>query len=498
MKLGRYAVAALALSAVMFTAQKAEAANGSNYIHLMNGLDYFFGKTPPAGQLAGIWRCFPQEMLHSPTLVIDPLSPEVGKYATKIVAMHLTCTSSVGTTIDFPVLSLSSAPGTCAFLTSAGTLNYALFSVSGFGTVIGGPLDGGGPGAVNILAGVTGVSVTNPTAGPGFGVQIALNLLGAFPGAASTIAVPDGESLVFFVQDDPNQFGPGTMQYWMGSADELFLCSGVGYSFLLQPGGATVGGLFGYQEYAIGLGSLDATATPVIVSRQSGPGITGITNTHSPSMGFNPGFDQGNGTLRISISGANANRPTLALPPTQTEAIGFAVYDENNQYGGAFRLAYANLIGVLAAPCLSPPTFTPAPPPFAGSAPNGPFAGPVLTAAFPTQPRSVLTFDALTNLVLSNPIWLAATNHSTNPGGLNIPWWVNAPPTPTPVADVSGSNGTGNHGGFMIPLGPPASSAVGLVVGFANFAVDPNNTFLDHGGAAGHSLSNSYQVIFAP
>jgi hypothetical protein len=209
MKLGRFAVAALALSAVLVSAQKAEAANGSNYLHLMNGVDYFYGKTPTAGAYAGIWKCFPSEMLHSPTLVVDPASPLVGTYSTKVVTMHFTVTASAGNLINFPTVALTSAVGTCDFLTSAGTLNYGLFSVAGFGTIVGGPLNGG-TGIVNLLAGVANVQITNPFTSPGTIVQLALNLSALF-GIPSTIAVPEGESLVYRVQDDPNQFGAGTM-----------------------------------------------------------------------------------------------------------------------------------------------------------------------------------------------------------------------------------------------------------------------------------------------
>jgi hypothetical protein len=463
MKLGRFAVGALALSAVMMAGTRAEAANGSNYIHLMNGLDYFYAKTPPAGNLTGIWRCFPSEMLHSPTLVIDPASAEVGNYATKIVTMHMVVTASVGKLITFPTVALTSAPGTCDF-TVSGALNYALFSVAGFGTIIGGPTSPGGPAAVNLLAIVGNVQLPNPAASFATIVEIALNLSALF-GSPSTVAVPEGETLVFWVQDDPNQFGAGTMQYWTGSQDEQYLCS-ISHSFLFSGSSSLAFSLIPAAEWAIGLGTLDATATPAITS--NGPGPSGL-NAHDALQGFNPGFDQGTGTLTISNTGFLGAGETL----------GFAVYDENNQYGGAWRLAFGNLPGVFGT-CAG---YTPTP------WPSG-FGGPVLSGAFPTLPRSVLVLDPLSSLLLGNPIWLLSTNHSTNVGGLNRPW------VPGP-ADVSGGNMTGNHAGFGIPL--PISPAIpGLLINWANFAVDPTDSFLDHGGALGHSLSNSYQTLFFP
>lgn len=468
MKLGRFAVAALALSAVMFSVQKAEAANGSNYLHLINGVDYFYGKTPPAGNLVGIWRCFPSEMLHSPTKVVNPGSGLVGTYATKIVAMHFTMSASAGKQITFPTVALSSGVGSCHFLTSGGTLNYGLFSVAGFGTIVGGPLDGGG--IVNLLAGVANANIAYPFSAPGFVFQILLNLA-AVPGFPSTIPVPEGESLVFWVQDDPNQFGAGTMQYWTGSQDEQYLCS-ISHSFLFSGGTGTAFAFIPAFEWSVGLGSLDATATPAI--RSLGPGPSSL-NAHDAVQGFNPGFDQGTGTLTIANSGSTGLGETL----------GFAVYDENNIYGGAFRLAYANLNGVLGS-CAG---FTPAPG-FAGTAAGGPFNGPTLSTAVPQMPRAVLTLDALTNLVLGNTIWILSTNHSTSFGGLNIPW------TPNP-ADVSGGNMTGFHGGFGIPL-PIHPAIPGLVIDWANFAVDNTDSFLDHAGGQGHSLSNSYKTTFFP
>ncbi len=465
MKLGRFAVAALALTAV-FAAPKADAANGSNYLHLINGVDYFFGKTPPAGNLVGIWRCFPSSLLHSPTLDVNPANPTFGTYATELCAIHITVTASAGSLIAFPTIALSSSLGKCDFLTSAGTVNYGLFSVVGFGTIIAGPLTNNqGPVAVvNLLAGVAGASIVSPSTAPNQIVQLALNLVGAF---GQTIPVPEGESLVLWVQDDPNSFGAGTMQYWTGSLDERNLCSG--YSFLFS---ASTGLAFFFVpnfEWSIGLGTQNATMTTAITS--AGPGPSSL-NAHDALQGFNPGFDQGTGTRTISITGAGLG----------AEFLGVAIYDEANV--GSGRLAALNCAGfsLAGATCDNrSATFLQ----FTG----GP-GGPVLSGAIPEMPRSSGKIDGCTNVVLGNAIWVLSTNHNTAPGSMNIPWFPAA-------AGTSGSNGTGLNGGFVIPI-PPLAVLIGVELWFWDWPTDPTNSFLDFTVNNGHSNTNTYDVLFFP
>lgn len=456
-----FAALVIALSTVLVSAQRTEAANGSNYLHLINGLDYFFGKTAPAGKFRGIFRCFPSEMLHSPTLVVEPTNPLAGTYATKIVALHFTVFAAPSKLITFPTVALTSAVGTCGFLTSSGALNFGFLSVSGFGRIMGGPLDGG-TGIVNFLGGVQNIQVLWPGHTNAI-VQIGLNLT-ALHGSPSTIAVPEGESLVYWVQDDPNQFFPGLRQYWTGSVDEQFLCS-LSHSFMLSTSG-TVLSFQPWSEFSIGLGTLDASMTPVITSL--GPGISGL-NAHDGSLGFSPGFDQGSGTLTISATGFTGGG----------EFLGFAIYDENNQYGGSSRLAIANLPGT-SGTCAG---YIPSP------WPSG-FGGSVLSSIIPQSPRSVGVFDPLTALLLNNAIWVMSTNHNTAPGSMNIPWFPAA-------ADISGSNATGINGGFVIPL-PNCTALPGLVVNWWNWPTDPTNNFVDSAASGGHSNTNSYQTLFFP
>ncbi len=438
-----------------------------NFIHLINGVDYFFGKAPTNGAFGGIWRCFPSEVLHAPTRDVSPSSPTFLSYATKVNAIHVTMTASPGSLISFPTIALSSSAGTCNYLTSAGTLNFGLASVAGYGTFVAGPLTShAGAESVHFLGGISGASVPNPASAANVLTQISLCL-----DSPTYIGVPEHESLVLWVQDNPNQFGAGSMQYWTGSIDERNLCSG--YSFLLSAGSGATTCFAPNFEWSIGLGTVDATMTTAISSLGSGP--SGL-NAHDASQGFSPGFDTGSGSRTISITGGSLGQ----------EFLGIAVYDDNNQTGGSYRLAVANVMGLdptHAGNCSTRSgTFVPLP--------TGGPGGPVLATTIPEMPRSVGRFDVLANALLGNAIWIASTNHSTASGSLNIPWY------PSP-AGVSGSNGSGSNGGFMIPL-PPLPAFPGLQLYFWNWNVDPSNSFLDPTAANGHSLTNGYDVMFFP
>ncbi|MFG0315881.1 MAG: hypothetical protein ACF8XB_01310, partial [Planctomycetota bacterium JB042] len=313
---------ASALFAAALAAPSSSAGNGSNYVHLTNGLDYFFGKTPPAGKFTGIWRCFPADMLHAPTIALT--GPQAGTYATKVCAVHFCVTGSAWSTLAFPTIALSSSTGKCRFLTSAGGTNFGVFSVAGFGSIVAGPLSGNaGPAPVNLLGGVAGATIFNPSSAVFAFIAVDFLLI-----SGQTIDVPTGESLVLWVQDDPNQFGPGTMQYWTGSFDERNLCSG--YSFLLSGTGAALA----YQapfEWALGFGTRDATLSTAISSLGGGPSSL---NAHDAIQGFSPGFDAGSGTRTISITGTGGTG--LGSASIGSEFLAFNVYDEQ---GPSNRLA---------------------------------------------------------------------------------------------------------------------------------------------------------------
>lgn len=475
MKIGRLTTA-LALSVGLFGAS-AHAGNGSNYLHLLNGVDYFFGKTPPNGNLVGIWRCFPSEILHSPTRVVDPNATPVtvGQYATKLEAMHITINGSPGSTLDFPTTALSSSPGDCRFLTSGGTaVNYFLASVAGFGTVVVGPANGGGFGAVNLLAGVGGLTILNPAAAPNIIVQLAVNLTAVF-GSPSTITVPENESLVYWVQDDPNQTGVADWQYWTGSFDERTLASS--YSYLFSGSTGTVFAFVPQFEWSIGLGSLDATLTTAIRSFGGGPSLL---NAHDPASGFlgAAGFDQGTGTRNISISGTT--------PPNSTvgDVLGFAHYDNHNVNGGTNKLIFANLFRLVLPSPVTPVGH------YAATFINlHPLAGgPALSPAIPQNPRITIALDLVTSALLANPLWTGGTTHGGAAGASNVPWFPAA-------AGVSGS--TGNTGGFQIPI-PPLPSIPGLDLGFSAVSLNAAGTAIAKTANNGHSHTNSYNVFFQP
>ena len=474
MKLGRLALVGVALSAVFMAAPQAEAGNGSNYVHLTNGIDYFFGKTPPAGNVVGIWRCFPSNMLNAPTLCLDPgQTASFGTYGTKVCAVHVNVTASPGSTIAFPTIALSSSTGKCNFLTTAGGLNFGLFSVASFGTIIAGPLAGNsGPATVNLLAGVAGAALANPAAAPNLIILITLNLNALF---GVTVNVPDGDSLVLWVQDDPTGVGAGTMQYWTGSFDERNLCSG--YSFLYSGGTGSAFAFVQSLEWSIGFGSQDASLTTAINSLGGGPSSL---NAHDALQGFNPGFDAGAGTRTISITGTGGSG--VGSGSIGSEFIGFNVYDEN---GASNRLAVANIPGFdpTGATCNNRSSnFIP----FA----SGGAGGPVVNGSIPEMPRSVGQLDTLANILLGNGIWLASTNHATIAGGNNIPYF--------PTAALNGgSNAGGNVGGFAIPI-PPFPTLPGIELFCWNFNVDPTNSFLDYGASSGHKNTNGYGLLFFP
>jgi len=469
MNLGRIAAAALTVS-VLFGAD-AQAGNGSNYVHLTNGIDYFFGKTPPAGAFTGIWRCFPADMLYSPTRVVDAASPDFPNYAAKVCAIHVAISASAGKQITFPTISLSSGDGDCRFIQS-GLLNFGLATVAGIGTVLVGPTNGT---VTNLLAVLGNTNLANPFAGPGTVFIVTLNLTQLF-GTPSTITVPENEALTLWVQDDPNQFGPGTMQYFSGSNDERNVCSS--YSFLLS-GNGTAFSLVGTTEWAIGTGLLDATGSTFV-----SPSVqqNGGANTHQNGAGgvaLLVPFDQGSGTRDISLTG------TDTFGSLGSEILGFTAYDEGNVFGGGGRLTLMNVQGfdfTFTPFCetkkLSNPNYL--------AAGSGGVGGPVLALSMPQQPRFTGSLDTLALALLGNPIWTAATIHNTATAGGEIAWF------PAPAA-IAGS--TGNNGGFPIPI-PPLPTILGIDFLTWQASLNGSGTALGPQQNNGHSNGTGYSFTF--
>ena len=462
--------------AAFWGSPRADAGNGSNYIHLLNGLDYFFLGSPPNGALQGIWRCFPSDVLHSPTLVVDPSNPEVGSYASKVCAIHISGSTPPGGVFVFPTISISTSDGDCQFLRSGGTaLNFGLVPLPSIAPNVGfvvGPLSGNGVPASNLVTQLvlTGTSITNPASAPSIIVQLTLALAGV-PGSPSAIPVPSGDAMTLWLQEDPAQT-PSTRMYWAGSLDERNICSG--YSFFLSASGAA----FGFNsawEYSTGVGTVDATLTAMITSTGGGPSSL---NAHAGTAFTQPvrsrlrrphRLDHRDDAVPRDVDGGRDAR--------------LLHYDERNAFGGFGRLVVLNLWGVEAtasATCSDrSPTFTKLP----TGGPGGPVLTPLLTA-----PRSVAQIDSLALHLLSNAVWIAATTHSGVAGGSNIPWFPAG-------AGISGS--TGNTGGFALPL-PIDPTLIGTQVFYSSLSLDAAGTSIAKLAAGGHSHSNSGSILFFP
>jgi hypothetical protein len=484
MKLGRLAAAALAVS-VGF-GPIAEAGNGSNYIHMLNGIDYFFGIAPYSGApgLQGIWRCFPSDMLHSPTRVTDPGSPEAGNYASKICAVHQSTNASPFIAVTFPNITLSTSDGKCHFLASGGTaLNFGLATGTGNGFAVIGPLTGQGTAAtVSGAWAIANVGFTNPFSAPNIIIQTILNLVGLF-GSPSAVPVPDGEALTLW-HADMNTQAAGNNNYWTGSFDERNLCSG--YSFLLSGGSlASVVGI-GFNpawEWSTGVGTVDATMTNVVAVGASGGGPSGL-NAHASSTAFASPFDQGTGAMTVSVSGAGLFGATTS--GSGGDILGYNSYDESNAFGGAGRLVFANLwrLTLDGSPnCTNSPVANPNELTTPTGGPGGPALSPL-----GTNPRSVAQLDTLALTLAANPLWTGATIHTTTAGGSNIPWFPAA-------AGISGS--TGNGSGFMIPV-PPLPTLVGITLFSSSVGLNASSTAIAALANNGHSHSNGSALTFFP
>lgn len=474
-----HSIALLVLASSAALGSRAEAGNGSNYIHMLNGIDYFFGLAPytgPAG-LQGIWRCFPSDMLHSPTRVTDPMSPSAGAYASKICSVHQSTSASPGFTVVFPNITLSTSDGKCHFLRSGGAaLNYGLATGTGNGIAVVGPLSS--QGTASTISGawsIANVGFTNPFTTPGMIIQSVLQLTGVF-GTLSAIPVPDGDSLTLWHASPNNQTPGGGTHYWTGSFSERNLCSG--NSYLLSGGSLsalTASGFNPAWEWSTGIGTLDATMTNIVSVGASG------TGSHA-GPGFTQPFDAGSGTRTVSVTGTGLFAATTSVG----EVLGFNSYDENNVFGGSARLVFTNLWKFTSN---GGPNCTDAatPNPNEVVAPTGGPGGPQLSA-LGNQPRVVAQLDTLALALAANPIWTAATIHTTSAGGSNLPWF------PAP-AGISGS--TGNGTGFAIPV-PPLASLVGVTLFSSSVGLNAAGTAIATLANNGHSHSNGTAATFFP
>lgn len=481
----------LPLSLALAVTADAEAANGSNYIHLINGIDYFFSTSAYTGApgLRGAWRCFPSEVLHSPTLVTDPANPAFGTYASKVCAVHFNEVTSAGSTMTFPNLTLSTSDGRCHLLRSAGTgWNFGLASTgaaTGFAVV--GPLSGhGAPATISGTWTIPNITVVNVSGAPNIILSLTFLLDGSF-GGLSSVPVPDGDGLTLWLADATNQTGPGLRHYFTGSFDERNLCSG--YSFLLSGGSLGAVTSFGFSpawEFAMGIGTIDATMTNIVTVGASGAGPSGL-NAHTSTTAFAQPFDQGSGALTVSVTGTTP----FAFTSSTSEFLGFATYDENNVFGGSDRIVMTDIWRYTAdgsTHCVNGAAQNPA----LVTLPTGGPGGPVLST-LGNQPRSVARCDTLAMALLANPATLNAMRHGTTPGGLNVPWF----PAAAGSLGLGISGSTGNNGGAVIPI-PPLPALVGIQLFSSSLALNASGTAIAKLANDGHSHSNGSALTFFP
>lgn len=469
MKFGRLSLAAAAL-AFGLCGSNASAANGSNYVHLMNGLDYFIlfaNPTPLAGN--GFFRCFTHEILHAPTKVVNGADANFGTYATKITALHWGNTGSVGFTFNWPLISISSGQGDCRLIDpTTGNVNFGLFTPAPCAAFGGagyfppaGPLNSAGP--LSNELDICGAALVNPAGAPNIIVQIFITIAALTGGNPSTITVPEGDNVVEFLGDNNLQVGPGTRQYPLVSANEKNLCSTV--STLLTTGATAVFKIPANWEWDVGFGVLDATNDPTVSANPINPAGLDAQN----AFGIDAG--QGGRTLSITNSGAGG------------ETMGFLTYDENNAAGGTARLVLANVYRV-SHTCLPGSGIT------LGT--GGP-GGPVLSNIIPQMPRASTKIDFLTIALLNSGAWFALTGHNTQPGGVNIPWF------PAPTTGDSGAEGA--TGGVPIPVPPfPTLPGVALDTSSLNLSgpLGSPGQHIAKTANNGHSHSCSADITFFP
>lgn len=477
MKFGRLALAA---AASLGFAASALAGNGSNHLQLHSGLDFFFGgflnPTAPTGTM-GAFRCIPSDVLHAPTLVVDPTWAGFtqGTYAAKVCGLHFSALGSTGITAVWPNIVLSSSDGDCRFA-PGGVLNYGFASTAtvfgsgpGFGFFGVGPLNGSTPGAVNLLAGILNVQfggpfVLGPTGATVYGLQ--LNIQPIF-GSPSTITVPEGESLTYWMAENLVQ-GPGAYQYWCASFDERNICSSV--SFLASAIGTPTGAVFGLPttfEFGMHIATEDATLMVAVAPTAADIGLPNTT------MGATNPMDTGMGGGTLSLTG---------VTPEGGNGLGFETfsfnsYDERNEFGGSGKLLFLNVRSVNALGTPSCGDWT------AGyfALPTGGPGGPVLSTLIPQNPRIVAQLDAVALSLIGNPVWTLSTLHNTIPAGSEYPMF--------PGFTVINGGSTGNTGGFGIPV-PNLAVLVGVEVYVSGTNLNASNTAIAKTSALGHSHQN--------
>jgi hypothetical protein len=559
--MSRGRVAAIALACAAFCSTQAQAGNGSNYIHLMNGVEYAFSPLPLVDQTQnffnGIWRCFPADMTHAPSLVKNPNEPLFGTYSLKVNTVHINAGGNKPI-FDFPNVVLSSNYGDCRFLTTAVAqqINFAPVNFTGIPAALNlaviGPMNDPAPTPnplqdINVHFLVGGVQIAS--AGPGLAQLLFVNVFNIFQGT-SAIPVSEKENVTLWVRESHSQSVPGGVQYWMFSGDERMVCTAQSSSFLAfqsaagpitvgqlrATAGATIGGL----EWGIGLGVEDATTNAVVNSIQNGvAGGGGIPNANSDvtwppaGPGMNPpgGFDAGQASRKISLSGTSLH----ASSSLGGETLGFASYDELNHHitnlghTANGRIVLMELyqadpvaFGTITAPdCHDRSMITPAP----GSFSNGPLvvlsglSGSRIVGDFfpaggaPPDPQqgpypSGSAFTVFAPAFVASAGWLVVTSHDTLVGGIDLPY------LPLPTLLVSGATGRSNVGtGTDFPLPPPASVTVPFAAGlkmlayswplngampFSATPIPPLATSLAPAANNGHSLSMGYTITFWP
>lgn len=468
----------LVCGSILLCASQALAGSGSNYLQLMNGIDFFYGgflnPLQPNGT-HGAFRCIPSDILHAPTRVIDPNATPgtLGTYAAKISSLHFTACASTGSIASWPAIVLSSSDGDCRFA-PGGTLNYAFASSSALfggaqnGWIAVGPQNGSTPGQTTLLASILNLTFAGPfSAGPTgatiYGLQLDLT---ATIGGPSSIAVPVDNSVTYWMSDNPVQ-GPGVYQYWVASADEQSAASSL--TFFASAIGTPGGGVFSFPqtfEWGMFVSTLDATLMAAVPA---------LPFSSGPTMGTQNPIDTGTVGRAISLSLTSGGG---------SQTLSFNSYDEGNVFGGSGKIVFAN---VMAFNSLGQPSFGPWSPGYTPLATGGP-GGPVLSTQIPQQPRLVGKIDAVALALAQNPLWLLATTHQVTPGGNDYPMIPGIP------AAMGGS--TGNNGGFALPI-PNLPLLIGVQLYFSELGLTPSST-LARNANDGHSHSNGFATMLFP
>lgn len=477
---------AVVLSGVLVA--DAAAANGSNFLQLMNGMDAFFGgflnpTNPPSNVTNGVWRCIPSQILHAPTRVSDPTDPLYGQYATKIDALHLTSCASTGAVATWPTIALSSGDSDCRVVVQ-GSLNFgfasaAAFGGSGLGWFAIGPTSGTTPPSLLLLIFNTsfpGPHFAGPTGAIVYGVELEI---AQQVGTVSAITIPENQSLTYWIADDKAE-SPGAYQYFVGSTDERGLCSSLSFfaSGVRAVGTAVSAWVVSRprtEEWGMFISTVDGTLMAATAPTIMNPGSDTTMGTANP-------MDTGIGGLAVSLTGSTVEGGNGL---GGHEILSFNGYDQNNAFGGAPRLLIANLAAFNSLGAPSCGAWSP------GYVPTafGGFGGPALSTAIPQQPRIVGKLDPLAITLLTNPLWLTLTTHSMVAAGNQYPMFPGYP------SQIGGS--TGNTGGAGIPL-PILPALVGAELCFSGVSLNAAGTSIAPIANSGHSHTHGWTTRFFP